>query len=765
MGPEDNFLVRWFLVENQGEDTRRVTLTLHLDGGGDWRKLNGHAAQLGDKLAVVSDQSFQTGENALLLPLGRIGRGEHAAAVLFFILGRDAPHLGAGVGRAESLRADPMALLEQTKTNWTEWCAKTPLTIGEERTDDLLDSLLCLVRAHVGTNAIHTGSLRYPHDRAWVRDDYWVQRTLFELGLTAEARVGLDFFHRSWQQAGLASSYQTRDGRPVPYGYSRVELPHYLVLMVRDAERYGHLPARDYWDMVRGCLDQAAMSDSGLQPMNGDETWILAAPVRELDSMLDNSWLVIASAEFGSKLAQRMGDHDRAARYGAMAYKARLALRDFMPRGGDYDWLALGRGEDGSLDMSLCPEVYARGAIFGILPATDPHLAAGLVTSWERLGFERGIRTHSRSATINGGTPGYVLYAMSENTGCDSLFRRELLKRVQLFASATGNVWEYHDLYNPAWGGEKRRLWDSAVLLLGMTHALFDVQNGPDNTVEFLQKPNPVEFALPPEETPGYDAQEIISGRGGLALLQENSPEHAARVARELLRQCNQHFQVAPYGGTPPEDRPAIIFSPADPPTGWLRTAGEYFTHAWGGPPQLWVKNMGNVFEDTDPLLFDLCSYLKPQRETPLPFPGHELQPRRPRRRASGGGSEGGGLLERPLGSPVPRAFRRHGRTHAGPDQGAGHGLRGYREAQRPQARALCHAPRAGGSERDLPGRMVADLRPRHERQVGPPRRSRTRRTPPRRPPPHQLLPPREQRSSGRVFRPGQARAVEQHAP
>ncbi len=201
-----------------------------------------------------------------------------------------------------------MALLEQTRVNWEKWCAQTPFTTGDQRTSDLLDSLLCLVRSHVGAQAIHTGSLRYPHNRAWVRDSYWVQRTLLELGRVPEAKVGLDFFHRAWQQHGLASSYYTTNGRPVAYGYSRVELPHYLVLMVRDADWYGRVPAKPYWDMVRGCLDRAAVTGSGLQPMNGDETWILAAPVRELDSMLDNSWLLIASAEYGSKLAQRMGD-------------------------------------------------------------------------------------------------------------------------------------------------------------------------------------------------------------------------------------------------------------------------------------------------------------------------------------------------------------------------------------------------------------------------------------------------------------------------
>jgi hypothetical protein len=35
----------------------------------------------------------------------------------------------------------------------------------------------------------------------------------------------------------------------------------------------------------------------------------------------------------------------------------------------------------------------------------------------------------------------------------------------------------------------------------------------------------------------------------------------------------------------------------------------------------LWVKNRGNVYADTDPVLTDLLSYLPPQRERPSAFP------------------------------------------------------------------------------------------------------------------------------------------------
>ncbi len=422
-----------------------------------------------DNLAFISDAKLTNSEESLQVAIGRLGPGERGSAAVLITASKDAKRLEAGIGRARASLDKLPALLDDTKAHWEKWVQKTPLVTGDERTDDLLDSLLCLVRSHIGTEAVHTGSLRYPHNRAWVRDSYWVQRALLDLGRDDEAKLNLDFFHRAWKTSGLASWYEIPSGKSQAYGYGAVELPHYLVLMVKDAEMAGAVSGLDYWDLVQGCLDKAEVPDNGLQPMNGDETWLLASPVRELDDLIDNSWLLIASAEYGAKLAERAGDRRRAAQYGSLAYRARLALTKFEPGTGDPPWYAIGRGGDGSLDFSLCPEVFARGMILGVLPASDRYLRAGLLASWDRLQFDRGLRSHSRSATISGGTPGYALSAAAE---ADLPFTQELVKRTLKFASATGNVWEFHDMEDPDWGGEKRRLWDSAVLLSGMVHAL-----------------------------------------------------------------------------------------------------------------------------------------------------------------------------------------------------------------------------------------------------------------------------------------------------
>jgi hypothetical protein len=619
MPSDDNFLVRWFLVENTGKSVRQVNLRFKLGAAGEWKRQEA-GVWLRENLAFISDTRLTASGEDLEAVMGRLRPGERGAAAILVVAAKQASQLAQQAARAKSQLPRLEDLLNLTKSDWEAWCERTPLHTGDQRTDDLLDSLLCLVRSHVGPEAIHTGSLRYPHNRAWIRDSYWVQRTLWELGRREEARLSLDFFHRAWRTSGLASYYEIPSGRSTAYGYSGVELPHYLVLMVRDAEELGGVNGLDYWDMVQGCLDRAAVADRGLQPMNGDETWLLAAPARELDDLLDNSWLLIASAEYGARLAQRAQDAARAARYGALAYRARLALTEFQPGTGDPGWYAMGRGGDGSLDFSLCPGVFARGLLLGVLPPSDPYLRAGLLASWQRLQFDRGLRAHSRSATIDGGTPGYVLSAAAR---MDLPLARELANRVLKFCSATGNVWEFHDLYDPAWGGEKRRLWDSAVVLMGMVDAFFDVRRE-GGAVHISPRPRAHVSAEIEGTVPllfnAEAAEQLLAKAGPILILEEQSAEHAARIARELLRQRNKAFGIGSYAGLPPDDRSAIIISPSLPPAGWAAAPG-YWVRRWEGPPQLWVRNAGDVYLDTDPLLTDLLSYLAPQRDKPLPFP------------------------------------------------------------------------------------------------------------------------------------------------
>jgi hypothetical protein len=279
--------------------------------------------------------------------------------------------------------------------------------------------------------------------------------------------------------------------------------------------------------------------------------------------------------------------------------------------------------------------------------------------------FERGVRAHARSATLDGGSPGYVLSAAAE---MELPLDRSLLDRLLRFCSATGNVWEFHDLYDPAWGGEKRRLWDSAVVLMGMVHTLFEVRHD-GGSVELLHRPLVEPVTEIEQEAPpvfgAADAAHLLAQAGSALILESQSREHAARLARELLRHSNREYGVAPYAGGAPADRSAIIIAPFLPPGEWVARPG-YWVRKWEGPPQVWIYNKGDAYLDTDPLLWDLFSYLMPERDKPLPFPdaNWDLVARHgepPSGRAEVAGEAGGrrAVARLPLGgSPVTLRLR-----------------------------------------------------------------------------------------------------------
>ncbi|MCJ7750828.1 MAG: hypothetical protein MUQ65_07005, partial [Armatimonadetes bacterium] len=161
MAPEDNFLCRWFLVENTGSASRRVGLALKFMAPGEWAEIEANTHQLGDKLAFVSDAPLRTRPEQIDVSLGRLKPGERAAAAVLLVATKEAG-LTEHIAQAQAALPNLLDLLDQTKADWEAWCAAVPLKTGDSRMDDLLDSLLCLVRTHIGPQAIHTGSLRYP---------------------------------------------------------------------------------------------------------------------------------------------------------------------------------------------------------------------------------------------------------------------------------------------------------------------------------------------------------------------------------------------------------------------------------------------------------------------------------------------------------------------------------------------------------------------------------------------------------------------------
>ncbi len=238
----------------------------------------------------------------------------------------------------------------------------------------------------------------------------------------------------------------------------------------------------------------------------------------------------------------------------------------------------------------------------------------------------------------------------------------------------------------------------------------------------------------------------------------------SALAAREFSRSTRRGWRAnccgnairssrsTPFTGTPPEDRPAIIFSPADPPVGWFATDGGYYPHTWSGPPQLWVKNLGNVYEDTDALVSDLCSYLAPQREKPLPFPDANYDLVAREGEAPAGRGRRGGLLERALRHTEARSFRRRSGPPTGADRGACSSTPDRDKKNILKLRRHGDTTRAGGGKRDAcrPGWWLV-VRPRHAAAAGTGWAIRSPKSACRRPHSSELLAPGERRTSSAV--------------
>jgi hypothetical protein len=658
MQPELNALVRLVMVENQAGS---ANLAINLASGpAEIKAKDKQTVVVGGRLAILSDHNLEIteidGKPELHIRLGKVGKGEKVSLALFFVPMQSESAGEKYLAEVRKVAGNPVGLLQATLGEWQNWRAKAkvpqaPAGANNETRHmyDLMDGILCMIKSHIGFEAIHTGALRYPHTRAWVRDNYWVQRALLEAGLRDEAKLNLDFFFSAWQKSGLSSFYEIADKRGQEYGNVRVELPHYLVLMVKDAEALGGIDAKPYWPMVKGCLDKAEVGENGLQPINGDETWLLAAGVNQLDYMLDNSLLLSASATYGTDLARRMGDSQAAEKYSVLAVNARKGLVKF------YTSIALNQGGP---DPYPCAGVIARQAIWDV---NQLNIRAGLTKSLVDLSYPEGIRAYSLSHVVDGGTPGYFLYALykRESTSGDSISHsvfphsvfplasyQDLSKAKQLvtnvldgFCAATGDVWELQSVTDPRWGLEKRRLWDSAVLLMGLLAYSQNDPNAPQlsGSMSNFIFPSNLSAILDgdlaaPIVTLGKNGANLINTENiptGFTIYQKDSAAHARELASQLARHLGSPQPINEWKGELPTNANVIIIAPNRPQVAGIIDINAPNTGPLVYLPStkgilIWVKNTGNVFSDLKNITYELFRGAIPQRP-PAAFPDSDL--------------------------------------------------------------------------------------------------------------------------------------------
>jgi hypothetical protein len=240
----------------------------------------------------------RAGENrsgALFLPV-TLGPEEEACEAFALITSSPAyPEPPALEAVRELTRTDVEQRLLATVRAWQAWCrAGAGLRSPDPRVNDLVEGLSVTDKVQT---TIYGGPVQASHySLVWNRDTYGPMRWFTFTGREAEARGILDYhFAAVRYRGGLANAYpadQDPAAAPPPptaeewtdmgtfTGRTAAEGPSFLVL---DYERYllqtgslesfrpEDLTAR--LDMLRACVFQQALSEDGLLPFSGDETF------------------------------------------------------------------------------------------------------------------------------------------------------------------------------------------------------------------------------------------------------------------------------------------------------------------------------------------------------------------------------------------------------------------------------------------------------------------------------------------------------------
>ncbi len=419
----------------------------------------------GATLGLMSDAKLTLDETAKPAALVKLPSSESFACCLAFVVGEDGNQVAADASAFETAVLAPLALLEATLTEQKAWTAQIKLTCQQQQTQDWLDGLLQLVRGHIGEDIIHTGSTKYAHNRAWVRDNYWVQRALLEVGRQKEALIGLTGFVNQVAQHGPASSWNLSREMVQMLGYPRSEWPAYLVLAAGDFKRRGLQLPDGTKDYVQKCLEGLGANPEGLSVLNTDETWAIAAAVDEGQLQLDNSvlnWLAFRTAE----------ELELEPLFTSTAVENSLTQVFLLPKEQRLAYAADGGFGEATFTNPLpMAGPLARAVAFG-LPVDRVVLARTLATAWEACFQDGELREDPRTRCVDDGVAGYMLYAAAD---LEAPFAEELFASILDTAPDTGNAWELHDVKDPTWHGEKRRLWDSALWLYGAWHYLVGV--------------------------------------------------------------------------------------------------------------------------------------------------------------------------------------------------------------------------------------------------------------------------------------------------
>lgn len=424
---------------------------------------------------TVPDELDGTGFLSIDVSLGDLEPGEECIVLVSLV-----PVANGATVLATPSVPGAFESLERTARAWRE-LAGFSFASDDRLLEDVVDAMITLGLSHAGTRGIHTGAVYYTHGRAWTRDNYWIQEAFHHAGIHDVPARDVAFFLDAWRANGetFANSYGMPSMSPSnPDCEVLVELPSYHVLMLASLlkwapRRKGDIDPAVARRLVIAVLDAVDASRNGLFPLNSDETWIWACDVAETGVVLDNSTLTLASLLAIQDWLGDFLDGDTVNRVEATIERVEHAARAAFPIPGKHR-LAVARDDDGIQDETAMTIPLAMPFIHDLV-ARRPWLRDlafnGLVACWHACkhpvdggGFI--VRSHSATTAITGNTPGHFLEALAAAGARET--GDVVLEGILHFLNCTGSVNEIHDAFDPSWGTERRRLWDTMATLQGI---------------------------------------------------------------------------------------------------------------------------------------------------------------------------------------------------------------------------------------------------------------------------------------------------------
>ncbi len=434
-------IVRTLLVHNRGASEHSVAVRL-----APYREpeaLEGWLAESDGSGHWLAWLPWEGGldEDALRIELGTLAGGASASATVALGFGYGAEDIEA----LEEQLADttPAAWLDETLAWWADFGARgVRLSLEDPRVEDLYDAQRVGVRVQQSAAGAVSPMSRYTG--VWLRDTIGPVRFLLRAGLHDEAAAALDYLYLCHAVRGdfgnaCSSGLSPEDlveepdweamgpfeGRTAAEGPSYVPLA-YLQQLRFDPERSRML---ERWSYLRRALLAQEITEEGLQPFSGDETFriaMAAALGHDLEEAYEetawsanSAFLMLAAAEPMAAFAASNLTPEQGEGLAERAALARHALEEHFWLEEQGRWSPLIWRDSGEIELLPYEDVNLKALWAGSHGFDDPdaldNLAGlravaghgdGTVQSilpepYESFGIERGMCT--------GMVPGYFL--------------------------------------------------------------------------------------------------------------------------------------------------------------------------------------------------------------------------------------------------------------------------------------------------------------------------------------------------------------------